>query len=62
MPWYRINPGYSFRDSCNTVRGGDELIELAEDFAQQHREKVTQVEEPAGAAELSDTPDSAAQA
>lgn len=50
---YRINPGYSYRDGQNVVRGAGEVIELAEDVVNLQPNSVTLVEDetPAEAAE-----------
>jgi hypothetical protein len=37
---YRIKPGYSFRDSDDSLKTGGELIELSPDVAAQHADKV----------------------
>lgn len=37
---YRILPGHSFRDSDNTVKTGGDTIELSEDVAKAHADKV----------------------
>lgn len=55
MPHYRILPGASFRDVDGTVKTGGESIELPEDLAAQHADKL---ELPAGA----DEPDAADEA
>jgi hypothetical protein len=41
---YRIKPGYSFRDSDDSIKTGGELIELSPDVAAQHAEKVEVIE------------------
>lgn len=47
MPKYKILPGHSFRDSDDSVKSGGDDIELSEEFAAQHADKVELlVEEP----------------
>jgi hypothetical protein len=41
---YKIRPGYSFLDSDGSTKTGGELIELSDDFANQHCEKVQAVD------------------
>ena len=52
MPTYRIRPGHSFRDSDGSTKSGGDLIELGEDIAQLHADKV----EPAESAPLAPQP------
>lgn len=40
---YRILPGHSFRDSDNTVKTGGDTIELSEDVAKAHADKVEEI-------------------
>lgn len=40
---YQIRPGESFRDSDDTVKGGGQLIELCDEMAVVHRDKITPV-------------------
>lgn len=45
MSKYRINPGYSFRDVDGSIKAGGETIELSDDVAEAHAEKVTLCED-----------------
>lgn len=40
MPFYRIQPGASFREPDNSVKTGGEYVELSKELAEQHRDKV----------------------
>jgi hypothetical protein len=41
---FRIKPGHSFRDHDDTIKGAGELIELDEDAAQVHAQKIEPAE------------------
>lgn len=43
---YRIKPGHSFRDSDNTIKTGGDQIELDDEAAKAHADKVDRIEEP----------------
>lgn len=38
---YTINPGYSFLDDDGSTKTGGDTIDLSDESAAQHREKVT---------------------
>ena len=40
MPHYRIRQGQSLRDSDGTIKTGGDAIELPDDMADLHRDKV----------------------
>lgn len=46
MPRYRILPGHSFVDSDGSVKGGGQSIELGDDIAAQHPDKLQLQPEP----------------
>jgi hypothetical protein len=41
---FRIKPGHSFRDHDDSIKGAGELIELGEDAAQLHAQKIEPAE------------------
>lgn len=45
MKTYLIKPGFAFRVSDTDVRHGGELIELADDVAKSHKEKIELVDD-----------------
>lgn len=45
MPQYKIRPGESFRDSDGSIKGGGETIELCDEMAAVHRDKIVPVPE-----------------
>lgn len=40
MPKYKIRPGESFRDSDGSIKGGGETIELCDEMAAVHRDRI----------------------
>ncbi len=57
---YRINPGHSFLDSDGSTKTGGDTIDLSDDVAQQHRDKVTALSEAISATDPSDGSDGSA--
>lgn len=51
---YRILPGYSFRDSDETIKTGGDTIELSDDIATKYADRVEALDAPAAPA--SDAP------
>lgn len=44
MPLYTIRPGHSFREADGSVKSGGQTIELGEDIAELHADKVDLVD------------------
>ncbi|MEY8688328.1 MAG: hypothetical protein AB9M53_00430 [Leptothrix sp. (in: b-proteobacteria)] len=56
MPHYRILPGASFRDSDGSVKTAGELIDLGDDLAALHADKVERANVEAPPADIAIDP------